>query len=161
MKRGEILLLILAGIFVISFIYFVNAADDYTATMIVEANIDSDAGVVKIEVPEKVSFGDIAKGEVSDKIKVYINNTGTVNVFVTPKLKDPNEKIFSNLYFQTRQQSKTPELNEVYRIGDYRLNISSSREYFYMWLDLEDYSGSINQDMINHTAEIEFIAMAQ
>ena len=95
----------------------------------------------------------------TEKVKVYINNTGNVNVTVTPQLVDSNEDLFKNLYFARR--TTVP----YEKIGLWSMNISKSssgleKDYFWMKLDLGDYTGEVNEE-IGHKSDIVFIAVAQ
>ena len=71
---------------------------------------------VPIEVPDYIFLGNVSKGEETDKAKIYVNNTGNVNVTITPQLKDLSDEIFRNLYFQNRQ---TGNNSAIRRIGNY------------------------------------------
>ncbi len=160
----------------IVFVFFLFAsiniisAEGANETMIVEANILGFANVteipeVSIEVPDYIFLGNVTRDEpVSDNKRIDINNTGKVNITVTPQLKDPDEEIFSYLFFRTRQSSSNPELNTLYRIGEYSLNIDKPRigigkEYCYIKLDLTDFNGRIDEDLFGYKADIIFLAM--
>jgi len=128
-----------------------------------EVNVFKEAvDMVRISVPDRVVFGNISKGQDSDEFKVDINNTGTVDVTVTPQLVDSGETIFSHLYF------KRVLANPLTRIGLYSQNVSapstqggSKAAYMYAVLDLRNFTGTISSDMMNHGADIKFMAVAQ
>lgn len=172
-KKEIFFSILLINIFIlVSSINFVSAVDSANATMTVEVDLvgfnETLTPDVSIEVPEHVFLGNLTKsGLVSDEVKVEINNTGKVNITITPQLKDSSEKILSYLFFRTRKSSSNTELNKFYKIGDYNLDIEKPSsggkrsEYCYMRLDLKDYSESINQDMIGYKSDVIFIAMAK
>jgi hypothetical protein len=146
--------------------FFVQAGN----IMTVEANIFNEGApqqAVSVQVPDFISLGNVSNGGISDEIKVTINNTGTTNISVTPQLADENEEIFSYLYFRTRKSSSNPDLNIKYRIGDYHLSISAPSssgmrsEYFYMSLDLRNFTEDLGGDLIGHQADVIFVAVAQ
>lgn len=135
-------------------------------TMVVEANIFADPvleDVISIEVPDYVFLGNVSRGEKTEKIRINVNNTGTVNITVTPELNNPLDKIFSNIYCQSRQ---TGNYSTIYKIGSYSFDIEAPSslggkrsEYFYMWLNLTDYEESIPNDMIGEREQITFVAL--
>jgi hypothetical protein len=153
--------------------YLVNAQDSANASMIVEANIigfseQGPGSGVSIEVPDYIFLGNVTKDEpVSKEFKTSINNTGTVDITVTPLLADSNEAIFSYLYFRSHQTSNGTDV-PYERIGDYSLNIlkpstgsTVRKSYCYMILNLTDFNGEIKEDLIGYNAEVIFVAMAQ
>src|SRR3989338_4803353 len=95
-KTGEFILL---GVFLTSLILsvavFVGAEENYTATSIVQANITKAEIIpdIRIQVPDKIDFRNVSLGDASNELKVYINNTGTKNIMVTPQLADKNDEI--------------------------------------------------------------------
>lgn len=133
--------------------------------MTVEIDIQIPQDEVRIEVPDYVDLGEInwtyqSKSQRSDQI--YVNNTGTVNVTVTPEL-DGNDEIFENLYFTKRLSGQYYNWT---KIGDWSLDIerpsgSYRSDYFYMILDLTDFNGEINETIIGHTADVVFVAVRQ
>jgi hypothetical protein len=57
--------------------------------------------VVSIQVPDQVDLGNISYGDdLSEDVKVEINNTGNVAVNVKPVLVDTGNEIYSGLYFR-------------------------------------------------------------
>jgi hypothetical protein len=141
-------------------------------TMTVQANIlgfrnnFSQEGI-GIQVPDFINIGDVTKeNPVSVEFKVEINNTGTVNITVNPELSDSNEGIFSYLFFRTRKTSVDPNLTVFKKIGEYSLYIdkplsgsSVRKNYCYMKLDLTNFNGPIQNDIIGHRTEVIFYAM--
>lgn len=126
--------------------------------MVVGANVL--APVVRVQVPEFVSFGSVSPGFVSERVKIVVNNTGTTAVQFIPRL-DNSDKIFSNLMLARR----TTE--EFKPIGSFRMTIPRPRaigqsedDYFYAQLDLRQYQDSISEDMLNHRATVVFWATA-
>jgi hypothetical protein len=125
--------------------------------MKVEANIF--APIVSVEVPDYVYFGNVSKGYESNEINITINNTGNIDISVTPKLADNSEKIFNYTYFK-----KTS--SDTYRIvGMFNVNITKPKtngvtvQPVYAKLDLTDYDEDIPQDMLNHKTDIIFYAV--
>lgn len=153
---------ILGLLFVSIFVFimqFVIAGD----MMTVEANIlktESNVSIVSIQVPDYISFGDIMRGEKSEELKVYVNNTGTVDLSVTPMLVNSSEKIFNYTYFRsTKTKNGLPV--PFARIGDFVFNVTQENDaYFYMILDLTYYPEEINEDIIEHQTDIRFLAMS-
>jgi len=148
------LLIISVFAFILIFLALVYASSD---TMKVEANIF--APVVSVEVPDYVYFGNLSKGYESDEINITINNTGTTDISVTPRLANSQEKIFNYTYFK-----KTS--SDTYRlVGMFNVNISRPTQNgvkvqsVYAKLDLTDYDGDIDYDMIKHNASIIFWAV--
>jgi hypothetical protein len=160
---GGLKVLILALVFfnLISIIY--AAQND---TMVVEVNVlapEIPSNTVSIEVPDYLFMDNISVGESTDKFRVEVNNSGNVDIIITPLLQDPDDEIFSNLWFQNR---KTGNNSQEYAIGEYSFNITASStpggkndEYFWMWLDLTNFEGNIEEDMIGRRADLLFIAL--
>jgi len=126
--------------------------------MVVDANVL--APVVRVQVLERVSFGSVSPGFVSERVKIVVNNTGTTAVQFIPQL-ETSDKIFSNLMLARR----TTE--EFKPIGSFKMNIPRPRaigqsedDYFYAQLDLRQYTDSIPQNIPNHHATVVFWATA-
>ena len=133
-------------------------------TMAVEINLISNQAsqMISIEVPDHVFLGNVTKGDKTDKHRVDVNNTGNVDIIITPLLKETSDGIFSNLYFQSKQSNSSPISN----IGEYSFNISKPStqggkrsEYCWMWLDLTDYQEDIEEDRIGLTGDVIFVAL--
>jgi len=160
---GRLNLLILTLVF---FSLIPNISAEQNDTMIVEVNVlapELPENTVSIEVPDYLFMEDIMVGESTEKFQVYVNNTGNVNITVTPLLQDLNDEIFSNLYFQDR---KTGNNSQEYILGDYSFNIpkpstsgGKRSEYFWMWLDLTNFEGEIEEDIMGRRADLLFIAV--
>lgn len=141
---------------------------DQNETMTVEVNVIAELipqDTISIEVPDYVFLGSINEGDSTDKAKIYVNNTGTVDVTITPQLVNQNDEIFQNLYFQNRQ---TGNNSIIHQIGDYSFNIAKPSaingkraEYMYMWLDLATYNKDIIEDLLGKKTDILFIATPQ
>ena len=140
-------------------------------TMTVTANIigfriNPSLEGVGIQVPDSINIGNITgSNPVSGEFKIDINNTGTVDIIVTPQLADNNEGIFSYLYFISHMTSNGTSVPYT-KIGDYSLNISAPasgssvrKSYCYMRLNLTDLDSPINQDLVDHSSDIIFYAM--
>lgn len=113
--------------------------------------------IIEIQVPDSIDLGNISYNGDGARTRVDINNSGNVDVDIRPMLAVEGDEIFSNLYFVRRT-------TDVYtKIGDWSIRVNAStsgveEDYFYMKLDLRDYSGSIEGDMLNERENIKFIA---
>ena len=160
--------ILLAGIVFMAILSLEGIFAAQNETMIVEADIYAEVipeDVISIEVPDYVFLGEVNESEESDKAKIYVNNTGTVNVTITPQLVNQGNKIFQNLYFQNRMRGNN---SVIFKIGDYSLNIAKPSsiggkrsEYFYMWLDLSSYNEDITYNLIGEQEELLFVALPQ
>lgn len=118
--------------------------------------------IIKIQVPDFVFFENVSSGEESERMRVDINNTGNIDVIITPRLVDLNEEIFNYTYFTRR-------VSEPYqKIGLFSLNLSASSDrggiesdYFYAKIDLREFKGRIDRDLIGHRTDVKFIAVAR
>lgn len=148
----------LAALFLIA---FAGAVD----TDIVEfrANIlANEPQIVKVSVPDYVFLGSVGKGEQTENVKIYVNNTGNVNVTITPELVNKNDPYFKYIYFQRR-------VAEPYRkIGEFKFNISAPKspkkyedEYVYAKLDLRSFEGDIQENIQEYKSDVKFVAVAQ
>jgi len=168
---------------IIIFIFLISLGVTFLGLNYVEANILSNDTMtvevdlvdftppvpfVGIEVPNEISIGNLSKKTMKSEEKlIYINNTGNVNISVTPYLLDSSEEIFRYLYFRFQKTvNNTPIKPE--KIGNWSLKIEKpdeGEEYrkvsFYMQLNLTDYDKEIKEDILGHRAEIIFYAMAQ
>jgi len=143
-----------------------------TDTMTVEANIfangnnSGNSSIIRVEVPDHLFFGNVSNFDISNELKVYVNNTGNVDIVVTPDLVNRSEVIFSNLYLRKFRTSGGVAVNYT-RIGNFSFNVTKpssgqtfNSEYFYIILDLRNNTQSITSDMINHTTNVRFFAAA-
>jgi hypothetical protein len=150
----------------------VNALSGVNDTMTVEVdligfNVSEPGEGVGIEVQDYIYLGNVTKENLeSDELKVYINNTGNVDVTVTPELVNSSEKIFSYLYFREHKTSNGTAVIPQ-KIGNYSLDIdkpSSGKSIrsasVYMHLNLTNYPDKIS-DEIGHRTKVLFIAMPQ
>jgi hypothetical protein len=149
----------------------INLIISLNNTLTVEANIIGFRNNVTyegigIQVTDSINLGDVTKNKsVSDEFKVDINNTGTVDITVTPQLADSNEGIFSYLFFRSHKTSNGTAVPFT-RIGDYSIDInkpstgsSVRKAYCYMILNLTDFNAPLSSDLIGHKAEVIFWAM--
>lgn len=160
-KEAEILLALVVFFLLVSFVQAYTG--NYTLT--VEANIiASPANQPQVSIvlnPDFVFFGNITKGQKSNETQVYVNNTGSYDVIVTPVLADPSEKIFNYTFFRTTKTSNGTEVPFT-QIGYYNISVSkAARKYFYISLDLTNYTDDIPTDLIGHRSDIIFYAMSQ
>jgi hypothetical protein len=145
----------------------ISSVDSENYTMTLEANVfvTGPTGCTEnldIQAPGLISFGDINIGQETNKSKIYINNTGTVNVTITPLLESSSERIFNYTYFQRRT-------TDVWKqIGSWSFNLSASStcggvndDYFYAKLNLINYPYSETQNLTNHKANITLWVMPQ
>jgi hypothetical protein len=166
-------------IFLLTLIIVITGNNEINAatandTMVVEVNLigftsGEENPDVGIEVSPYVFLENVTKDKpVSDDFRVDINNTGNLDITVTPDLIDPNEEIFNNLYFRTRQGSSDPTLNVFYKIGNYHLDIdrplagkTKRSAYCYISLNLTGNTEQIEEDIIGYQKEIVFWAMSR
>jgi len=158
---------------VVGLFYFVSASGG--DTMIVEVNVLNGTGssgngtIIRVEVPDYLFFGNVSKGSKSDELTVYVNNTGNVDITVTPHLTNASEEIFSYLYFR---KTKTKTINgttydvNFTRIGEFGFNITKpsggntfNEAYFYVTLNLINYNKTVNSNIMGHRANVRFIAV--
>lgn len=158
MRYRRVLFLVYFCLLLTFFGAIVSAGDRESVTF--EVNILSP--VVSIEVPERVSFGEISPGYSTNHVRMDINNTGTTAVRVTPRLVDSNEKIFQHLYFSKRTTQP------FQKIGDFNLDLDRpsaigniEKDYFYVKLDLRNYTEIVRDNMKGHRATVIFWAVAQ
>lgn len=157
-----------ALVFLASFLALTEASGDVTTF---EANIFAPKeDIIRVSVPDYIFIGNVTKGGKSAELKVYVNNTGSVNINVKPQLANKDEAIFNYLYFRSQ---KTKIINGIStevpyeKIGNFSFNISKpssgnnfNDEYFYVILDLTNYSENPNQDLIGYKADVKFFAIA-
>ena len=156
-------------LFAIGLIYVVSALTD---TMVVEVNVlngtssgGTNGTIIRVEVPDYLFFGNVSKGDTSDELKVYVNNTGNVDIKVTPQLTNSSEDVFSYLYFRKFKTSNGTTVSFT-RIGGFSFNItkpasgsSYNDEYFYVVLDLTNYNKPVNSPIMGHRANVKFVAV--
>jgi hypothetical protein len=151
MKGGEFMknkigvFLFVGLIFSFGFVY----ASDTNGMMQVSANVLETS--IGIDVPDMVSFGDIASGYLSDRRDIEIDNIGTVDLRVTPQLEvntsEESEEVFKNIAFRAVLD------DPLIKIGTYSLEILKptlvggiKTEKVYMYLDLTKYEGDVNSE---------------
>jgi hypothetical protein len=168
MKRGIIFLLLMFLLFNISFVF----AED-NATTIIQVDLigfnSSSSDEIGIEVPDKIDLGELNNNnKVSDEEGIQINNTGTIDIRVTPQLVDGDEEIFKWLFFRTQKSDKEGIMNISYKIEDYYLDINKpltgktfNHAHCYVQLNLTDFSGRITEDIEDYKTEIVFLATAR
>ncbi len=162
-NSGVILLFVVALSVVIVTGFFVYAGD----TLTVEADIFKFREIVSIEVQDFIDLGNVTVGFETDPTsddKIHVNNTGNLNVTVTPVLVNSSEKIFSYLYFTKRLSGDNFEYKKV---GEFSFDIEKPstigvvrKEFIYPKLDLRNFTDDIDNDMINHRTNVRFIATA-
>ena len=117
--------------------------------------------VVQISVPDLVTLDDATPGYVTSEDSFLINNTGTVDVTVTPSLVNSSDSIYKYLYFRESSGSSK-------QIGSFSMNISKPTNFpgvnsktFYYKLDLRNFNGTLSQSLLNYKSDVKFIAVAQ
>lgn len=159
------ILFLISLIFVFTGFDFINADSDANDTMIVEVNLlgfgnASETPEIAIEVPDYIFLGNVSKDDPvsNESDKMWINSTGTANITIMPQIDDPNEKIFQYLFF------KRITSDSWKRIGNWSLDIDKPKTgkgkgQFYVRLDLRNFNGNINEDIIGYTNNVVFYAM--
>jgi len=153
--------LIVGIIFSLACLGFVFAASD---TMHVNAQISPSS--VGISVPNEVNFTNITCGYWKRQ-KIEINNTGNVDINVTPSLDPSYSGLFENLGFSKNSpgvESTTPPSGE--KVGNYTFGIPKPEDYrgenskpIYIYLDLTNYSNCSSTSEINESADVIFTAV--
>jgi len=150
-----VLIIVSLMIFVFGAMVFVIASSGGSPVSNFEADIyGPPAALIMINVPDKIYLGNLSYDGESARIEVKINNTGNVNVTITPQLVNSSDEIFSNLYFIRRT-------SDSYRkMGNWSINITASdNDYFYVKLNLKNANLDINDDMIGVNADVKFVAV--
>jgi hypothetical protein len=136
----------------------VMAASGNEPVSIVEIDIyGPPAPIIQIQVPDLIDLGNISYNGDGTRTRVDINNSGNVAVNIKPVLVNSSDEVFSNLYFERRT-------TDVYsKIGNWSINITAPTsgvdgDYFYMKLDLRNYNGNINSDLLNQRSNVKFVA---
>ncbi|MFA6023485.1 MAG: hypothetical protein WC781_05340 [Candidatus Pacearchaeota archaeon] len=158
MKKKIVLLIICMGIFLV---YFVNGELNNTQTTTVESNILTGNGsgggnesVVMIEVPDKIYLGNATIGELSSTANVLIKNVGTVKpIMVQAELVDLDDEVYSYL-----QISNVSNKSSFKPLNEFSATLSLQKTT-YMRLDLREFGGDIEGNIIGKKAQIRFIAM--
>jgi len=155
--RKIVLTLMVLGIFVLS-TTFGTALSSTGENMTVKANILQSR--ISLSVPNEVTFQDIAAGYLSERQDLDIENTGTVDIEVTPQLENSSDKIFSNLAFQKVLSDPMTKINWFSFDVAKPLTVGGTNPAnIYMYLDLQNYKQDINSDMLNHEGKVIFWAV--
>ncbi len=127
-------------------------------SMVVTADVVGDT--IGVEVTQEVDFGQISKGEISDRQDINITNIGTVNIQVTPELsEDYSGDIFDYLSFQRVLSDPKKKIGNFSVEVDKPSSSSTGRtQKVYMYLDLTEYPNEIEGDLEDHQAEVIFWA---
>lgn len=139
--------------------------------MTVEADIidtgdggNNQSGSISVQVPEFIDLEEVNENGLSEELQIYMNNTGTVAITVTPGLVNYTDDVFQHLYFR---EFKTSGGNPVTprQIGNWSMNISAPAsgqnfrsKYFYMRLDLSQSGIDVANDLPGHQARVRFFA---
>lgn len=157
MKKLMILLLCLILVNSASALVYDESEDD--DVMLVDADVL--ASTVGIDVPSTVEFGEIAKGYMSDRQDLDIENTGTTDITVIPALDENySDEIFEYLSFQKTLSE------DLAKIGSFEFEIErpnsvggTKTQGIYMYLDLTEFDGDISTDLIGHSTNVTFWAI--
>ena len=155
--KNKIFIFMILGIFIFS-MAFSSALESTNDNMTVRADILQSE--ISISVPTEIIFQDITSGYISERKDLDIQNTGTVDIEVTPQLPNYTGEIFDKLVFQevlsdplTQIEFFSFEIERPATVGGTRsMNL-------YMYLDLENYNEDIESDMLDHEAEVVFWAV--
>ncbi len=158
------------GAIILTFFFLAGARATHSDVMTVGANILNwtvlvPESAVRISVPDSIFLGNVSIGEISEEIQIRVNNTGTVNITVRPQLLDTPDPVFRNIYFR-ETKTKNGEPVPFARIGDFTFNISKPTtggfrsKSFYMMLNLTDFTGTLESNVVNYEADIRFFAAA-
>ena len=119
----------------------------------IEADVIARDSYLMIEVDNSsINFGEISRGEVSDPQKVCVNNIGTEDIRITPKLNSSyTDDIFENIYIKRYSTS-----DSTYTIiGLFNTTVNSANEVcIWLRLDLSNYTDPIYADMLNHNTDV-------
>ena len=156
--KNKIIGLFVLSIFLLA-ISFGTALESTSDEMTVKANIlQSEIGV---SVPSEMLFQDITSGYISERKDLNIENIGTVDIEITPQLSETYvEGIFDNLVFHevlsdpmTKIRFFSFDIEKPSTVGGVRTS------NLYMYLDLQEYSGDIGTNMLNHETKVIFWAV--
>lgn len=154
MKKHILISVVFAFLFILTSTAYAESSDNMTVKVdVIKPNIG-------ITVPSLVTFQEISTGYLSERQDLSISNTGTVDVQITPEISsDYNGSIFQNIAFKETLD------DPLIKLGNYVLELlkptevgGTRTEKVYMYLDLTSYSGTIEQDMLDHKTQIIFWA---
>lgn len=160
LKKAEVIVLLVSLIFLAGLV-FIKADDN----MIVEANFVGygEENIISIEVPDYIDLGNVSKDRPisSEEPNIRINNTGALNIIVTPQLISGSKEVFNYTYFRKYISSSNETLNQFHKIGEYSTNVNkNSHTTFYISLNLTDFKGNLSSNNINLNTTIKFVGMA-
>ena len=155
--KKSLSILVLGILFLSGFGSFVLGANLGETTVVVDVVKET----IAIAVPDAIDFGVIARGYCSDRQDIDINNTGNVNLIVTPELPvDYEGNIFTHLAFRKILA------DNLTQIGEFEVDVNKPSvvgqirtQKIYAYLDLENYPDSINEDIQDHSSKIIFWAI--
>lgn len=155
--KNKIFIFMILGMFIFS-IAFSSALGNTNDNMTVKATILQSE--ISISVPNEILFQDITAGYLSERKDLDIDNTGTVDIEVTPQLPNYTGNIFDKLAFHevlsdplTQIEFFSFEIEKPSTVGGTRT------AGIYMYLDLENYNEDIESEMLDHEAEVVFWAV--
>lgn len=134
------------------------------ADILEDGSSSNQSGTISIQVPDFIDLENLTESGASEELQIYMNNTGTIAITVTPQLVNYTDNIFQNLYFR---EFKTSGGNPVTprQIGNWSVNISAPAsgqsyraKYFYMQLDLRNVDIGLTDDLMGHQARVRFFA---
>ena len=124
--------------------------------------VDVLATEVGIDVPDRLPFPDIASGYISEAQGFDLVNTGTTNIRVIPSLDESyNGTIFQNLMFDTVKTNPQMVDIDVFDVEVLRPTEAGGTrdQQMYAWLDLTEYTDSIDETLEKHETTLIFTAM--
>jgi len=155
--KKTILTFMILGMFVLS-MGFGSALESTNDNMTVRTNVLQSE--ISISVPNEIIFQDITSGYLSERQDLDIENTGTVDIEITPQLPNYAEGIFDYLAFQEILSDPMTAIRFISFEIMKPENVGGTRSSnIYMYLDLQEYNEDIVTDMIDHEAEVVFWAV--
>ncbi|HRZ85574.1 MAG TPA: hypothetical protein P5277_02230 [Candidatus Paceibacterota bacterium] len=148
------------GIFLVLNIFccFSVYSEQYTKTLILETNViagESESSGISIEIPDYLFLGNVSVGELSENVtSILIKNTGDVKpVKVIAELVNSNDYIYK--YLRISNSSKTSGFKTI---GEFVISLNTQKTV-YTRIDLREFEDDLENNILNHRAEIRFIAM--
>ena len=152
------LLLFFMGISVVVCLNSVSADNYQDGQLTVSVDIMEPYALIEIS-PSSVYLGQVTKGYESSVQNITARNLGTLNARIQPMLSNSANNFFNYLQFASASCSSWSNLSKWTSSIIYGNGKSGDTYHFCMKLDLGDYDQSINQNMMNLTTDLTFVAM--
>lgn len=148
------------ALFILAGLFLVSAYEGKSPEMNVTANIL--APEISIRVPDVLDFGNVKVGYDSGIKNIIVYNTGDIKVRITTALANPSESIFNYTKFRKSNLTTWYKIGSSYSFTiDKPLEVGGEMEQSLdFMLDLSDFTEEINENILNHEAEIIFWATA-